>query len=86
VEPAVERTAQGWTIRVPVRREALTIEKRTVVAERVVIRRAVVLDDERIDVGLRREELRVRGEHARVTDGAPHDTLAGTGLEQDPVR
>src|SRR5215207_10060944 len=90
----VERGTQGWTVRVPVRREAITLEKRTVVAERVLIRRQLTRDVEQVDVGVRREELRVRERGAtgavsdhpeRIAPVSPHDTLAGTGMDQDPA-
>ena len=55
----IERTANGWYIRLPLRREDVRIDKRTVVAERVVIRRASVEDVRRVEADLKRERLRV---------------------------
>jgi uncharacterized protein (TIGR02271 family) len=85
----LERTPDGWHIRLPLRREEVQIDKRTVVAERVVIRRAAVAEVRHVEADLRREQLRVEGLDADATEplGPParHDTLAGTGMDQDPV-
>ena len=89
LEARIERTAGGWSIRVPVRREEVTVDKRTVVAERVVIRRSAVEDVRHVDASLKRERLRVDAHDADATQPlAPsphHDTLAGSGMEQEPL-
>ena len=89
---AVDRTEHGWSIRVPLRREEIRIEKRTVIGERVLIRRRPVADVERVKAQLKREELSVEG-HAMdttqpldTTTRMPHDTLAGSGMEQETTR
>jgi uncharacterized protein (TIGR02271 family) len=85
----IERTANGWYIRLPLRREDVRIDKRTVVAERVVIRRASVEDVRRVEADLKRERLRVDSHDTDTTQPletpAHHDTLAGSGMDQDPL-
>jgi stress response protein YsnF len=95
-EARIDRSESGWSIRLPVRREEVRLEKRTVVGERVVIRRARVPDVARIQGSINREELRVEAhESPRPHDmdatqpidvARPHDTLAGTGMDQEPLR
>ena len=85
----IERVAGGWHIRLPLRREDVRIDKRTVVAERVVIRRASVEDVRRVEADLKRERLRVDSHDPDATQPletpAHHDTLAGSGMDQDPL-
>jgi stress response protein YsnF len=85
----IERTANGWYIRLPLRREDVRIDKRTVVAERVVIRHASVEDVRRVEADLKRERLRVDSHDPDATQPlekpAHHDTLAGSGMDQDPL-
>jgi stress response protein YsnF len=90
----VEQTEDGWSIRVPLRREFVSVEKQTVVAERVTIRRRAVEHTERLETSLQREKLRLDTSDAhafQVTRTPPSDeslptgTLAGTGLDQDPL-
>jgi stress response protein YsnF len=91
IEATVERTPDSyhWTIRLPVRREEVQIDKRTVVGERIVVHRVRVVDAARIDARLRRERLRVdtydRDATEQPTPPRPHDTLAGTGMDQEPT-
>lgn len=59
----VERTDDGWSIRLPLRREQISIHKR---------------ERPRAD----RPDLEVTQPLARPPH---HDTLAGTGMEQDPL-
>ena len=95
-EAHIDRLESGWAIRLPLRREEVRLEKRTVVGERVVIRRARVPDVERIQSNVKREQLRIEEQElARPHDpdatqpievAPPHDTRAGTGMEQEPLR
>ena len=89
VEAQLERTRDGWHIRLPLRREEVRIDKRTVVAERVVIRRASVDDVRHVEAELKRERLRVDSHDADATQPLErpphHDTLAGSGMDQDPL-
>jgi uncharacterized protein (TIGR02271 family) len=84
----IERTPGGWHIRLPLRREEVRIDKRTVVAERVMIRRASVEDVRRVETSVKRERLRVDTQDPDATQPlerpAHHDTLAGSGMDQDP--
>jgi stress response protein YsnF len=92
-EARIERTDSGWSIHLPLRREEITLDKRTVVAECVVIRRARVHDVERVQRDVKHERLRVDASAVRhdldatqpIDTPRPHDTLAGTGMEQDPL-
>jgi hypothetical protein len=61
----------GLTIRLPVRAEHVTVEKRTMVAEEVVIRRDQVQAVERVSDAVRRERLEVE----TVGDAEPADRL-----------
>jgi stress response protein YsnF len=94
----VERTSDGWEVRLPLRREVVSVSKETVVAERVRVRRAAVEDTERIQTTLRREQARIEtqpsdrpvSEMAEPAEaGEPHvhgeGTLSGSGMEQDPL-
>jgi len=60
LEGQLERLSNGWTIRLPVRKEDVRVEKRVVVYEEVDIRREYVEDVEHVDDLVRREELEVR--------------------------
>jgi hypothetical protein len=58
LEARIERTANGWSIRVPVRREEVTVRRRP------------------------------DPDATQPLDTAPpihHDTLAGTGMDQEPL-
>ena len=66
-EARIERTENGWSIHLPVRREEVSLEKRTVAGEEVVIRRPDLDATQPLEPT-----------HSR-------DTLAGTGMEQDPL-
>jgi uncharacterized protein (TIGR02271 family) len=48
----------GWSVRLPVRAEEITISKQTVIRERVLVKRTRAQDFARVDAVLRREELR----------------------------
>lgn len=65
----LERTETGWAIRLPLRREEVRVEKRTVVAERVHIRRQAVQDVEHVTGDIRREQLRVESDDAEHPRG-----------------
>lgn len=104
LEAAIERASDGgWVVRVPLRREDVRIEKRTVIAERLLIGRRQVQDVERVDAEVQRERLRVNGDDVdatlpletttrldqrehRSTMAPAQDTLAGNGMEQQPLR
>ena len=49
----------GWVIRVPVRAEHVTVDKKRVVYERVIVRRVHTDAVHHVDATVRREELRV---------------------------
>jgi len=78
LEASVQRTdAGGWRIRLPIRREEVCVEKVTVVAEEVDIRLERIDTVERVEAGLRHEELVVdtHGDVEKappVSGGAPH--------------
>jgi len=55
-------TALGWSIRLPVRAERVTVSKEVVVRERVVVRRGKVADVAHVEAEVRREELRTSTE------------------------
>ena len=59
LDAAMTATEDGWDIRLPLRREAVKIEKRVVVAEEVTIGRQRHTEAERVQVTVRRERLRV---------------------------
>ena len=86
-----ERTASGWVIRLPLRREFVSVTKHTVVTERVDLHRRRIDTTERIETSLRRERLRIDTFETRADDRRPtaptHQTgtLSGTGMEQDPL-
>jgi stress response protein YsnF len=95
LEVAVERSGQSWTIRLPLRREELRVEKRTVIAERLIIRPQVVPDVARVEANLRREELRVEGDdqppvqhpvrerRRDLEETLPLDATTRLGVQQD---
>jgi uncharacterized protein (TIGR02271 family) len=62
------RQPDGWSIRLPVRREEVRVEKRVVVYEEVDIRREPVEDVEHVHDTVLHEELHVqpRGDVERV--------------------
>jgi len=79
LDHVVERLGRGWRVRLPVRAEQVTVNKRTFVAEEVVVRARPVEDVVRVDETVRREELRVdtSGVHADVTE--PYNTAFESG-------
>jgi hypothetical protein len=94
----VERTPDGWEVRLPLRREVVSVSKQTVIAERLRVRRAAVEDTERIQTTLRREQARIEtqpsdrpvseaAEPAETDASHVHGdgTLSGSGMEQDPL-
>ena len=64
---------RGYVARLPVRAEDITVEKRTVVYERVAVERRELPDVERLDASVRREKLHVR----RRSRGNDKGSLAG---------
>ena len=51
--------ADGWDIRLPLRREVVSVEKRVVVAEEVTISRERHIERHQVQATTRRERLRV---------------------------
>ena len=63
----------GWRIRLPVRREAITVHKRTVVVEEVEIRRELVHETMQVQADTRHEVLDTRW-HERADEAHVADT------------
>jgi uncharacterized protein (TIGR02271 family) len=59
LEASIEPSENGWEIRLPLRREVVTVEKRVVVVEEVRIGRARHTEAERVEATARRERLRI---------------------------
>jgi stress response protein YsnF len=69
LEATPEPSESGWSIRLRVRAEQLTITKQVVVRERVVLRRRELSEVAHLDTTVRREELRVEREgDVAITD------------------
>lgn len=49
----------GWRVRIPVRREEVTVRRQTVVGEEVLVQKLARQDFERVDARVRRETLDV---------------------------
>lgn len=62
LEAKVEPAAGGWSIRLPLRAEAVTVDKRTVVAETLTVRRGQVKEVMHRDETIRGERLRIESE------------------------
>lgn len=62
LQARIETSLLGTTVRLPVRAEHVTIEKRPVVVEEVVVRTTQVQEEARLTDTVRREELRVETE------------------------
>ena len=62
LEARVEPARGGWTIRLPVRREHVTVDKQPVVVEEVAVQVRHVQDLVRLEDTVRREELRAETE------------------------
>jgi stress response protein YsnF len=62
LEAKVEPAAGGWSIRLPLRAEEVTVDKRTVVAETLTVRRGQVKEVMHRDEMIRRERLRIESE------------------------
>jgi uncharacterized protein (TIGR02271 family) len=58
IEGAPTRAQNGWSVRLRVRAEEITIAKQTVIGERVRLQRTRVQEVARVDAVLRREQLR----------------------------
>ena len=100
LELPFERTATGWAVRVPLHREDVRVEKRTVVAERVIIQRQASQGVERVNANVKREEVRVESHEHEVRRGdldatqplettqpiRHHGALSETGLDDEPLR
>jgi stress response protein YsnF len=90
-EGQIEHTDSGWSIRLPLRREVVSVSKHTVVAERVDLRRERVESRQRLETSLRRERPRIDTFETGVREEPPArpthptGTLSGTGMEQDPL-
>ena len=59
LESSVPTWERGWTVRLPVRAEHVTVEKQVVAYERVAVRTHAIDDLARMEATVRREELRV---------------------------
>ncbi|MGI9147933.1 MAG: DUF2382 domain-containing protein [Chloroflexota bacterium] len=59
LESSPLRWERGWTIRLPVRVEHITLDKQVVVYERVLVRRQEIEERARVQASVRKEELRV---------------------------
>ena len=78
LEAEVESTPVGWTVRLPVRLEAVDVEKRTVVRERVRVLRREQTETQRIEETVRSERLRT--EVVETGEGRHHlETRTYTG-------
>ena len=64
LEPNVTEDERGWMMRLPVRAEEIQVEKRAVIYERVVVRRASLRNIVRLEDTIRREELEIDGDLA----------------------
>jgi stress response protein YsnF len=79
----VERSPNGWTVRLPLRAEQITLEKRAVLVERVVVRTTPVEDQVRVEESIQREQLEVTTEgEVRVVQPNP----IGGEASQEPVK
>jgi hypothetical protein len=59
LQSRIESTGNGWLLRLALRAEHVTVEKRTVIAEEVAVRLHPVQDSVRVEDTVRREELHV---------------------------
>jgi stress response protein YsnF len=68
LESAEVRSDGGWSVRLPVRAEQISVDKQVVVYERVQVRRHDVQDQARLQSSVRTEELRLAADgNARVS-------------------
>lgn len=88
----IETTDRGWRLRLRVRAEDVSVSKRTIVAEEVLVRIRPIADVARVRETIRREELRIETDenlHADVTqplDSAlRRDTRLDTTGRYDPI-
>ena len=79
LEAHVESSGRGWTIRLPVRAEQITVHKQPVVVEEVAVQVRQVRDVVRLEDTVRREEVRAE------TEGDV-DITHRTALNQDDRR
>jgi stress response protein YsnF len=61
VVPSGGRLMSGWTVRIPVRAEQVTVEKRPVVVEQVSVERVRAEESLEVDETIQREQLWVEG-------------------------
>jgi uncharacterized protein (TIGR02271 family) len=59
LEGTLESLTEGWMVRLPLRAETVTVDRRTVVAEEITIRRGEVQDVAEVSGEVRREQLDV---------------------------
>jgi hypothetical protein len=82
IETVPISTAHGWSIRLPVRAERVTVSKDVVVRERVVVRRREIADVAHMEAEVRREELRTSTEgEIEVVDTEDESTRPQRGLK-----
>jgi hypothetical protein len=68
LESSEVRSDRGWSVRLPVRAEQVSVDKQVVVYERVQVGRHEVQDQVRLHANIRKEELRVAADdNARVS-------------------
>jgi hypothetical protein len=76
LEGQAVRWAGGWEVRLPLRAEHVVVDKETVIAERVTVRRGLVTDVVRVQDTVAREELRVESSgDLAVASGSDDDRL-----------
>jgi stress response protein YsnF len=62
LEGVPSSAGQGWSVRLPIRAEQVTVSKDVVVRERVLVRRREVADVAHVEAEVRHEELRTSTE------------------------
>lgn len=70
LESSARFSERGWSVRLPVRAEKISIDKQAVVYERVVVRRRAIEERARVQANVRREELWVSAQKDENVHGA----------------
>ena len=83
LEAHVESSGRGWTIRLPVRAEQITVHKQPVVVEEVAVQVRQVRDVVRLEDTVRREEVRADTEG---DVGVTQRSEASRARPEDPTR
>jgi uncharacterized protein (TIGR02271 family) len=72
IEDTPTSASSGWSLRLPVRAEHVTLSRQVVVCERVVVTRRRIEEVARVQAELRREELRTSTtDQAQITQMIP---------------